>query len=66
MEYYIGTKQECDSYNYQVCLGEFYEQPTFDWWKPVELINGSWAILVHPGYKSNMQIVNQIEIKPTE
>jgi hypothetical protein len=53
--YYKGTYEECKSYDEQVTQNEKY--PFNDnWANPIE-IEGSWYVLKHENYESQMQLV---------
>jgi hypothetical protein len=60
--YYKGTQQECQAYDNLVSAGENY--PFNDnWANPIE-IEGSWYILKHEKYNSDLEVVNELpEIK---
>lgn len=61
--YYKGTEQECLDYNNQVTQGENYQGTTKRWANPIE-IEGSWYILKHEKYNSDLEVVNELpEIK---
>ena len=53
--YYTGTYEECKLYDGQVTQNEKY--PFNDnWANPIE-IEGSWYVLKHENYESQMQLV---------
>ena len=60
--YYKGTQQECIDYDVLVTSSENY-QYNDNWANPVE-IEGSWYILKHEKYNSDLEVVNELpEIK---
>jgi hypothetical protein len=63
-QYYIGNKTQCTNYDKQVSMREEYEGETNNWWTPVQLTNGKFAILKHENYSSILELVNEIQIKP--
>jgi len=65
MVYLKGSLQECQAYDDLVILGEKY--PFNDnWANPIE-IEGSWYILKHEKYNSDLEVVNELpEIKQEE
>jgi len=62
MVYLKGSLQECQAYDDLVSAGEKY--PFNDnWANPIE-IEGSWYILKHEKYSSDLEVVNELpEIK---
>jgi hypothetical protein len=66
MVYLKGTEQECLDYDNQVTQGEKYQGVTKNWANPIE-IEGSWYILKHEKYNSDLEVVNELpEIKQEE
>jgi len=63
--YYKGTQEECIIYDSLVTSNEKY--PFNDnWANPIE-IEGSWYILKHEKYNSDLEVVNELpEIKQEE
>ena len=59
--YYKGTKEQCESYNTKVTLGENYQDSTNSWAKITSNQNGQgFAILKHENYKSDMTLIDKI------
>ena len=56
--YYKGTQQECINYDVFVMQNENYPYND-NWANPIE-IEGSWYILKHEDYDSEMQLVNEL------
>jgi hypothetical protein len=62
MYYKSNIKEECQAYDDLVTAGEKY-QYNDNWANPVE-IEGSWYILKHEKYNSDLEVVNELpEIK---
>ena len=57
--YYIGTLQQVTEYNEQVTAGENYQGETTRWSDPIEG-ETNWAIIVHPSYESEMELVEEL------
>lgn len=57
--YYVSTnKQDLDSYNQHVSIGEGYNGTTTHWAKIIEHPNGKdFAILKHPSYDEELPLV---------
>lgn len=57
--YHKGTKEQCEKYNDLVVRLENYKGVTNKWATPIK-IEGSWYILKHDKYESNMELVNEL------
>jgi len=63
--YYNGTYEECELYDKQVTENENYPYND-NWANPIE-IEGSWYILKHEKYSSDLEVLNELpEIKQEE
>jgi hypothetical protein len=61
--YYKGTQQECLAYDKKVTAAKKYQGVTKNWANPIE-IEGSWYILKHEKYSSDLELVSELpEIK---
>lgn len=58
MEWYKGKYENCIAYDNQVTQGENYVQND-NWANPIER-EGSWYILKHENYASEMELVNEL------
>ena len=61
--YYVGTFEECENYNSLVVEVVGLHGTTTRWADPIELEDGSWAIISNPNIESNMIKSNSISIK---
>ena len=58
MAYYIGNLEICQAYDKNVSEKENYLKGD-NWANPIE-IEGSWYILKHEKYTSEMELVNEL------
>jgi hypothetical protein len=59
--YYKGTHKECLAYDKKVTAAKKYQGVTKNWANPIE-IEGSWYILKHDDYESEMDLVSELPI----
>jgi hypothetical protein len=55
MDYYTGTKEQCEEYLTTVNFSENYSGSTVTWSKVIER-DGSFYILKHPSYSSSLPL----------
>jgi hypothetical protein len=60
MAFIKSTKEQCESYDAEVTVGENYTGNVLRWEAPVE-IEGNWYISLHPNYPTELEVV---ESKP--
>ena len=63
--YYKGTEQECLAYDQTVTDAEKYPIEGDNWANPIE-IDGSWYILKHDKYSTDLELVNELPQAPIE